>query len=223
MIELADVSFYQYLYDTNWNITRYIDFVKMSKKSPMVIIRAGQGGWKDIVFDVSWAGAKRAGILRGSYWFYDSRVNPKRQAELYASILGNDAGELELWMDFEDEYNGDYQGHKHWYDFAERLKTLLPNKQLGVYTGYYYWLENTKPSDTYFSQYPLWIAWYGGTPKIPPIWNDWLMHQFTDNGNGEEWGAASGNIDLNTRKGEVIKSELIANYKDSKVIYRRTQ
>lgn len=181
----------------------------MATKSRGVIIRAGQAGWKDIAFDMSWARSRSAGLKRGSYWFYDSRVNPKRQAELWVSILGSDTGELELWMDFEDKYKGDYHGHKHWYDFAERLKALLPEKQLGVYTGYYYWLENTKPSDTYFKEYPLWIAWYGGTPKIPPIWNDWLMHQYTDNGNGPAWGVASGNIDINTRNGELGQTENI--------------
>lgn len=205
-MEIADISFYQYKYNTDWSISQLVDFRKMATKSKGVIIRAGQGSWKDIAFDISWRNAKAAGLLRGSYWFYDSRVNPKRQAELWASILGTDAGELELWMDFEDKYNGPYHGHKHWYDFAERLKALLPDKQIGVYTGYYYWKENTKPTDTYFAQYPLWIAWYGGVPKIPAIWNEWFMHQFTDNGDGADWGVASGNIDINTRKGELETS-----------------
>jgi len=202
-MQIADISFYQYKYNPDWSISQYVDFRRMATKSTGVIIRAGQADWKDIAFDISWKSAKDAGLQRGSYWFYDSRTNPKRQAELWASILGKDAGELELWMDFEDKYKGAFHGHKHWYDFAERLKALLPNKQLGVYTGYYYWRENTKPTDTYFAQYPLWIAWYGGTPKIPPIWNEWLMHQFTDNGDGAAWGVASGNIDINTRKGDL--------------------
>ncbi len=29
----------------------------------------------------NWQGAKAAGLMRGSYWFYDSRTSPKRQAE----------------------------------------------------------------------------------------------------------------------------------------------
>ncbi len=30
---------------------------------------------------------------------------------------------------------------RYWFDFMERLKALLPDKKLGVYTGYYYWQE----------------------------------------------------------------------------------
>ena len=52
-----------------------------------VIIRAGQNLWEDNKFKISWQGAKSAGLLRGSYWFYDSRANPKR------------AGVEKLWLD----------------------------------------------------------------------------------------------------------------------------
>jgi len=160
---VPDVSFYQYDYfdNTRQKIIKWIDFALMRSKSPAVIIRAGQNTWQDIAFDVSWRAAKEAGLQRGSYWFYDSRANPKRQAEKYVEVLGNDAGELELWCDFEDNYGGPYGGMYNWYDFMERIRALMPNKQLGIYTGYYYWLENTKSIESYFAQYPLWIAAYG--------------------------------------------------------------
>lgn len=229
MMLLPDVSFYQYRFDARWSIEKYIDFETMRTKTEGVIIRAGQNLWEDRCFSVSWQRAKEAGLLRGSYWFYDSRANPKRQAEKYADVLGNDAGEMELWMDFEDRYNGDYHGMKHWYDFAERLRNLLPEKKLGVYTGYYYWRENIIPAHTYFGQYPLWIAAYNPeAPMIPPTWNDWLMWQFTDNGDGATWGAASGNIDLNQFKGDFraryglgnSPDRLTANFGQRQVIYQ---
>jgi GH25 family lysozyme M1 (1,4-beta-N-acetylmuramidase) len=120
-------------------------------------------------------------------------------------VLGNDAGELELWMDFEDNYGGQFGGMKNWYDFAERLKALRPDKQLGVYTGYYYWLENLTPSHIYFAQYPLWIASYQTLkPRIPQTWSDWLMWQYTDKGQGNLYGVKSANIDLNYRRGEAV-------------------
>lgn len=224
---IPDVSFYQYKFrdSTLKEITEFIDFHAMREQSKAVIIRAGQNLWQDIAFNVSWKAAKEAGLQRGSYWFYDSRANPKRQAEKWVDVLGNDAGELELWMDFEDHYGGPFGGMKNWYDFAERVKALRPDKQLGVYTGYYYWLENLLTSHMYFAQYPLWIAAYGtDKPRIPHTWLDWLMWQYTDNGNGSLYGVPSGNIDLNYRKGETageypIRQQIKAKFENQTVLY----
>ena len=166
---LPDVSFWQ----DDPTTPQGINFGQMAQMTRGVIIRAGQNLWEDVKFKTSWQGAKRAGLLRASYWFYDSRANPKRQAEKWAEVLGDDPGEMELWCDFEERYNGPFKGWRHWFDFMERLKVLLPDKKLGVYTGYFYWLEFAA-GVTYFAQYPLWIAAYNtAAPRIPPIWNDW--------------------------------------------------
>lgn len=227
MQTIPDVSYYQYRFRdaTLKEVTEFIDFRVMREHSPAVIIRAGQNLWEDICFDISWKAAKEAGLHRGSYWFYDSRADPKRQAEKWVDVLGNDAGELELWMDYEDHYGGQYGKLIDLYDFAERLRNLLPHKQLGVYTGYYYWLEHLSPAESYFSQYPLWIAAYGvPAPRIPPTWQDWLMWQYTDNGQGSLYGAKSGNIDLNYRKGEIVgnsptPAKLLAHFENQSVLY----
>ena len=200
-----DVSFYQYKFKdlTLREVTQYIDFSRMRTMTPAVIIRAGQNLWPDRMFSVSWTNAKRAGMYRGSYWFFDSRAEPKRQAELWVSLLGDDSGELPLFVDLEENYNGLYQGWENWYTFIERLKQLLPGKEILIYTGYYWWFENTigvsipAASLDYFKQYDLWIANYGGSkPLIPKPWTDWTLWQYTDNGIGADYGVASGNIDL---------------------------
>ena len=234
MIKIPDISFYQY----GWNgatIDRYVDFEKMREQTPAVIIRAGQNLWKDRAFDVSWKGAKEAGLLRGSYWFYDSRADPKKQADLWFDILNGDFGELHLWCDFEDRYGGQWHGWRHWYDFMERVQSLMPLKEIGIYTGYYYWKENTSPplctvsQREYFNQYPLWIANYNpiDNPPVPEPFDNWLMWQYTDNGNGSQYGVASGNIDLNYCKLDLIPSppvgsgyKIIANFGDTKVEYK---
>lgn len=211
MYKLPDYSFYQY----GWNntitqIERYIDFHALRQQTRGVILRAGQNLWRDRAFDVSWKNAKEAGLLRGSYWFYDSRANPKRQAEKWAETLGNDPGEMELWCDFEERYGGAFGGWKHWYDFMEALKALLPNKKIGVYTGYYYWNEFARGVD-YFGQYPLWIAWYNTTPpKVPSVWNDWTYWQFTDDYPSTGWGAESNEIDMNYFAGS--EADFLARY-----------
>src|SRR5690606_12372604 len=203
----TDVSFYQ----DDPQTPQGIDFRKMRQHgAAFAIIRAGQNLWTDRDFKVNWREARAAGIPRGSYWFYDSRADPKKQAELWVSLFNGDTGELPLWADFEDNYNGSFKGWRHWYNFIERLKELLPGKEIGIYTAYYYWLENTvsvgipTASLNYFNQYPLWIANYGvATPLIPKPWTAWTLWQFTDNGDGIPYGVESKNIDLNYFNGDL--------------------
>lgn len=202
-----DVSFYQ----DNKYTPQGINFEKMVEGgAQFAIIRAGQNLWEDSVFDVSWKNSNGQ-LPRGSYYFYDSRVDPKRQAKKYLSCFNdpNDMGELPLFADFEDKYGGPYGRWQDWYDFLEELKRLSPGIKLGIYTGYYYWLERTvgksisKASLEYFKQYPLWIANYGvKVPLVPVPWTDWTLWQYTDNGDGTLYGVESKNIDLNYFNGD---------------------
>jgi lysozyme len=203
----TDVSFYQ----DDPNTPRGIDFEKMKAAgAKFVIIRAGQNLWEDNEFEISWKASK--GVLpRGSYWFYDSRIDPKMQAKKWLSCFDDarDIGELSLWCDFEDRYGGAFGTWKHWYNFMEELKVLRPGVKLGIYTGYYYWRENTiakaipTASLNYFKQYPLWIANYGtNVPLVPEPWDTWTLWQFTDNGDGRKYGVESLNIDLNYFNGD---------------------
>lgn len=198
---IPDISFWQ----DDPTTPKGIDFDKMRSQTSAVIIRTGQNLWVDNEFKISWTNAKRSGLNRGSYWFYDSRANPKRQAELWVNTLGNDTGELALFCDFEDRYGGQWHGWRNWHDLMERLKVLLPDKMLFIYTNYYYWKENTSPplctvaQREYFRQYPLWIANYNPVdkPMIPEPFDTWMMWQYTDNGDGKPYGVESRNIDLN--------------------------
>ena len=204
-----DVSFYQ----DDPQTPQGIDFAKMRTAAEYVILRAGQNLWPDRDFKANWRESKTAGFPRGSYWFYDSRADPKKQADLWVQQFGGDFGELPLFADFEDRYNGAFKGWKHWYTFLERLKVLLPsNKEIAIYTAYYYWREfapnpTTQPANLeYFHQYPLWIANYNATePLVPKPWakNEWLFWQYTDNGDGTLYGVESLNIDLNYFNGDL--------------------
>jgi len=204
----TDVSAYQDDPDT----PKHIDFVKMSNAADFVIIRAGQNIWPDRDFKHNWPAAKAAGLPRGSYWFYDSRVSPKAQAELWIDVLDGDFGELPLFADFEETFNGQYSDWSNWHTFLERLKELVGQKEICVYTAYYYWNENapnpTSEADDleYFHQYPLWIANYGVTkPLIPKPWgtDEWTFWQFTNEGDGKLYGVESDPIDLNYFNGDV--------------------
>ncbi len=202
-----DVSFYQ---DDNAT-SRMIDFDQMRKHTPYVFIRAGQNTWTDQDLAENMKRAKAAGLKRGTYWFFDSRVSPAKQAELYISSLKGDLGELPLVADFEEKYGGPYQGWRHWYDFIAAIQKLAPGKELLIYTAYYYWVEQTanvqipQASLEWFGQFGLWIAGYRvNTPRIPKPWADggWTFWQYTDKGNGPQYGAESMNIDLNYFNGD---------------------
>ncbi len=203
-----DVSFYQDDPET----PQGIDFVKMRASAGYVIIRAGQNTWVDSDFKVNWREAKLAKLPRGSYWFYDSRTEPKKQAELWVEQFGGDFGELPLFADFEESYMGPYRGWKNWYTFLERLKALVNGHEIAIYTAYYYWRDNAPNPETqaanlnYFKQYPLWIANYGATePLVPLPWKkgEWLFWQYTETGDGALYGVESKGIDLNYFNGDL--------------------
>jgi len=203
----CDISFWQDRPDT----ARQVDFVQMAKVASFVIIRAGQGVWVDTDLVYNQREAKAAGMPRGFYWYYDNTTEPKAQARKFAEVLNGDYGELPLWADFENRAVGNYKGWRNWYTFLEHLKTLIGGHPIGIYTGPYYWKENTvmvgipTASLNYFKQYPLWIANYGVlNPSIPAPWSIWEFWQYTDNGDGTLYGVESLNIDLNYFNGDIL-------------------
>ena len=202
-----DVSFYQ----DDPGTPVGIDFVRMNKLADFVIIRAGQNKWIDRDFNRNWGAAKTAGLPRGSYWFYDSRADPKAQAEIWAGLVENEMGELPLFADFEEAYNGEFKGWENWRKFLDHLRSLVGGKEIGIYTAYYYWVNNAPNPVTqanaleYFHRYPLWIANYGvTTPLVPRPWSsdEWLFWQFTAMGDGIIYGVESAEIDLNYFNGD---------------------
>lgn len=208
---LTDVS--------RWQLV--IDFVKMAAAGIKgTILKCGQGLGLDPFFVENWRKAKAAGLKRGSYWYYDSRVHPLQQAKLWAEALAGDLGELVHFADYEETYMGSYRGIEQFKIFLAEFQRLtkLPSDRIGVYTGYYYWIANGSV-DPWWSQFWLWIAWYGPAENvlIPRPWTMakvWAW-QYTASGNGPLFGVQSQEIDMNyyvmgladfeQRYGEVIE------------------
>lgn len=204
MIKGPDISFYQ---DDN-ETPQKVNFDQMkSAGASFVICRAGQKNWPDQDFNDYWRGAKSAGLPRGSYWYYDSRESPITQAVLWIETMKNDLGELPLFVDLEERYGGTYAGASNWKKFIDKLKQLVPGKEIVIYTAYYYWLENCPTSyHPYFEQFPLWIANYGvPSPRIPLPWSEWLFWQYTTTADGKAFGVESLGIDMNYFNGDENK------------------
>jgi lysozyme len=167
-----------------------------------VIMKCGQGNGLDPRFRENWMKAKEAGLKLGSYWYYDSRISPHQQAKNWFEWLNGDYGELPHFADYEENYGGDYAGIEHFKAFLSKFQELtgLPDYMIGVYTGYFYWLENGS-RDNYFRRFWLWIAWYSQADDvvIPLPWTqeDVLLWQYTDQGDGVRFGAESKELDMN--------------------------
>ncbi len=204
---LTDVSFYE----------APIDFNKMKSAGvKATIVRAGQNLWTDPSFRQFWFDAKKAGLWRGSYWFWDSRVSPQKQAELWIDLMQGDLGELPLFVDLEEHFNGQYKGTENIKLFMEELKRLAPNKEQIIYTGYYWWIENVSTSyNDYFKQYDIWLADYDSEPSVPRPFSKWLIWQFDDKGSGEKYGCKGGAVDLNYFNGN--EEEFMARFKLEKL------
>ena len=197
MLIIPDISFWQ---DDN-STPRKVDFAKMkSAGASGVIIRAGQNTWVDPDLRDYWRDAKAAGLLRGTYWFYDSRSDPRAQADLFYNQLADDLPELGAWMDFEERYGGSYGSETHMRRFSEKLLDHFPESvEVGVYTNYYYWIERIPSVNrAWWTQFPLWVANYDvQAPRVPPNWTSWLFWQYTSRGDGLKYGVESREIDLN--------------------------
>lgn len=218
---VPDISFYQ----DDDATPQKVDFLKMRTGGAAgVIIRAGQNTWADEDFPDYWRSAK--GILpRGVYWFYDSRATPQTQATLLANALlafTDDLPEMEVFIDFEESYGGAYAGWRNLKSMLELMKIKIPGIKLGVYTGYYYWINNspnplTEPAAlAYFKQYPLWLAWYTTDPaivRVPAPWDKPLFWQYTDSGSGKVFGVESLDIDLSRFNG--TPDEFNARYQET--------
>lgn len=181
-----------------------IDFTKMKSAGIKgAILKCGQGAGIDIMFRENWKKAKEAGLLRGCYWYYDSRIDPKKQAQLWATTMREVGfGELPFMLDYEEEYGGDWAGIHHFLTFLQEFQRLLSlrDDQIGVYTGYFYWMENGS-QDSFWTRYWLWLAWYGAEQDviIPRPWNQSKLFgwQYTSSGDGTAHGVSSKEIDLN--------------------------
>ena len=185
-----------------------VNFDKMATMTDGVIIRAGQGGWLD-PYAVEHLVESKGKLKRGVYWFYDDRYKPAHQAELLAGLLEWESIELGIWLDYERDYGGAYGSWRNFHTFLTEVKRLLPQYEVGIYTGYYYWLDKVPEEGwQYFKDCPLWLAWYTDNEAdvwIPQPWTEMTMWQFTESGDGFAYGLdplVKKAIDLNEVFGE---------------------
>lgn len=205
-----DVSFYQRIAAQNGIPAKEISFYRMKLYGTrFVIIKAGQGDYKDPGFDYNWGAAKEAGIPRGSYFFEDKDFSPKAQANKYWTLIRDDIGEGICAMDFESGSHNDLDSA---YIFLNEFQQLsgLPNNKIVIYTGYPYWKNAINNANRdWFTKFVLWEAWYPDMTQehpesevlIAPTWNKVTFWQDGTPFIGQEVGVQSKDIDHNLFNG----------------------
>ena len=200
-ILLVDISHWQ----NSPTTPEKVDIDKMKSRGVSgVIMKVGQGIVLDRDFLSNFESCIQAEMPKGGYWYYDNRVDPKRQAEKCAEAAPWIYAELGIWLDLEDRRPGVFSGWNNWYVFLSHLSELVPNVKIGIYTGYYYWIEQTKSigipasSLSWFKRFPLWLAAYTEkSPMIPEPWDKYTIWQFTDLLDGQYYGVESKELDGN--------------------------
>lgn len=211
--DVVDISKWQW--DRVTVPPRRIDFDLLASKKQAVICKCGQGNFLDYAFEMYMRELKARGVHRGSYWFYDNRFAPRPQAKLYSDYLRRYAPDLELpcFIDFEYDFPAPANPSRlqDVYDFIVEFERLEPGRKIGIYTGYYFWTRSAQYSGMrpgsaqleWFKKYPLWLAWYThdntkiDMPIIPEPWDEWMLWQFSDRGDGIGHGLHSKELDLN--------------------------
>lgn len=211
-----------------------IDFDRMRSKTDYIILKASQADYPDPKLSRNISECNRVGLPYGLYHFYDDRVSPSVQANRFASYAD---GAVELWCDWEKTYGGKYPLLRDVVAFMQRVEDLT-GKSVGMYTGYYWFLENSNATTNagqykYLATRPLWLAWYTHdhtntgieNVRIPKPWTDMDVWQYGTPAIGFDMGAESREIDMNERVGkpptEPVTVRLVADYNGKKIEYRR--
>ena len=136
-------------------------------------------------------------LLRGGYHFLSASVSGAAQADYMIDFMLNEVGDMgELPLCLDVEINVDASIVKA---FVLRVLERLGYYPV-IYTSVGAW-DKVIGDKSWASACPLWAAhWYVETPSIPAPWLDYVLHQYSNQGNGSEWGASSTFIDLDRGK-----------------------
>lgn len=164
-------------------------------------IRASHGlGTIDTRYQENWAGARAAGIMRGTYQYFSPGEDVIAQADLMLEMMGPlEPDDLPPVIDVEEtngvapEVIAERVGQ--WLEYVEAATGRTPI----IYSGKYFWNDNVG-SDAY-RDYPLWIPQYGPVcPDLPDPWTDWVFFQTSSTG---RVAGITGNVDTDLFNGDL--------------------
>ena len=184
-----DVSYYEDSVDWTAAHAAGIDFA---------FIRVADGAtYLDPKFPAYWAGAKAAGVIRGTYQFFRPDQDPIAQADLLLDRMGPlEPGDLPPVIDVE------VAGGRSKPEVAAAVRAWVDRvtARLGrppiIYAGLYSWPDLTGAANLTTS--PLWVAQYTSAPcpNIPSPWTRWMFWQHSATGHVDGVPGAALDLDL---------------------------
>lgn len=163
-------------------------------------IRVSHGvGIYDEQYTRNWAEARRVGILRGTYQYFQPDEDPIAQADLLLENMGTlMADDLPPVIDVEATGGlgaaAIAASVQAWLDHVEAATGRTPI----IYSGYYFWRDNVGDPPG-FTRYPLWIPQYGPVcPLIPDSWPRWDFFQTSASG---RFSGITGDVDTDLWNG----------------------
>lgn len=168
--------------------------------------------FSDVQYLNNWNGTRELNLVNGAYHWLQPLVDPKVQADYYLSLFTKNPTDFAI-LDFEDpqvtNWNDMLWRAQVW---LEIVRDALPDKPILLYTskGYMSNFDQTKIS--FLGKYLLWLALYTAWPiaYYPSIWKNWTFWQYSAHGSGKDFGAESGDMDVNRFDGTLEDLRFLA-------------
>jgi lysozyme len=176
-----------------------LDFAKVKAAGILGIIhKASQGiRYGDICYQQRRKDAAAAGLDWGAYHFA-TNDDPLKQVDYFLGHAQPD-GQTLLALDWERNPDGPDMSVEQARAFLDELmrQTGRHSSSILVYGGDELKKYIVSPDDcTYFSRFPLWLAEYGPTARLPKAWSSYYLWQYSEAGRIDGM-AADGAVDLN--------------------------
>lgn len=140
----------------------------------------------------------------GVYWYFSGRNTNTSQLDTLRKALATLPSKPKIIaVDIEDQNQGATEVDRG-LAFAESVRLSFGIKVV-VYTGAWWWDSRWLSSTSILSgpvKFPLWVASYAQTPKIPKGWSSWLVWQKSDTGSV---AGVLGNVDINEAQDELLQ------------------
>jgi lysozyme len=190
-----------------------IDWEQVKQNQPkiaFVYVKATQSSHDvDPNFNENWESARQAGILRGAYHFFNAQADPKKESDLFISIVKKiEPKDLPPWLDLEGgKYSAVKSVTKEKYVSNVLIWLEEVEKALGIKPIIYASPDFARDhlTDKRFSPYGLAVAEYNPAAKAPEMkgaWKDqpWTFWQFSQTGKVK---GINGNVDLDRFNGSI--------------------
>lgn len=156
-------------------------------------LKAADGIESSLHFDKAFQDARADGLFVGAYVWLDARnyADPKRQAEFWYSVLKD--LNCPVSIDFE-LYRDNVPDWRDLYDATMYYLALDPNRNVGVYTNYWYWIAHgsTDPVFNRILKFNWSARYFTQPPQLYAPFNRTDIWQFSGLGDPFKYGITNG-------------------------------